>query len=68
MTCFVCPRCYEPYKGHTVLSRRDNKTDICSDCGTAEAMNDFARNPLEIGIENLAIEKRFHEKRDFLIN
>lgn len=44
----VCPRC-----GHFIpnddspgaypgaLSRRDNMTEICSDCGTAEAFEDF---------------------------
>ena len=26
------------------LSRRDNKTYICSDCGVAEAMEDFAKS------------------------
>lgn len=25
------------------LSRRDNKTEICSECGTMEAIEDFAR-------------------------
>jgi hypothetical protein len=28
------------------LSRVDNKTDICSPCGTVEAMDDFTRRPL----------------------
>lgn len=27
---------------YPALSRRDNKTDICSKCGTEEAMFDFA--------------------------
>lgn len=26
------------------LSRRDNKTEICSECGTMEAIEDFNRN------------------------
>lgn len=58
----VCPRCDEPYRGYPALSRRDNKTDICSACGNAEAMNDFARDPFEMGIEQFAIEKAFHKK------
>jgi hypothetical protein len=46
----ICPICghYVPndatpgeYPG--ALSRRDNKTEICSDCGTREAFEDFAR-------------------------
>lgn len=26
------------------LSRKDNKTEICSECGTMEAIEDFNRN------------------------
>ena len=36
-----CPRCEKTYKGYPALSRRDNKTDICSDCGRTEALEDF---------------------------
>lgn len=36
-----CPNCGEPLEGFPALSRRDNKTEICSDCGTLEAMEDF---------------------------
>lgn len=28
------------------LSRTDNATDICSDCGTDEALDDLQRRPL----------------------
>jgi ribosomal protein S27AE len=44
----TCPRCGEgipnnlqrgQYPG--ALSRTDNKTEICSDCGTQEALEDF---------------------------
>jgi hypothetical protein len=47
----LCPSCggYIPnnetpgaYSG--ALSRKDNKTEICSACGTAEALADFARH------------------------
>ena len=34
----VCPRCKKPYKGRPALSRTDNKTYICPDCGTLEAL------------------------------
>ena len=57
----VCPRCDEPYRGYPALSRRDNKTDICSDCGNAEAMNDYAPIFYEDDKE-LLIEKRFHKR------
>lgn len=39
-----CPRCHGllPLGYPGALSRRDNKTEICSDCGRAESMTDFA--------------------------
>ena len=40
-----CPKCDNVFKGIDItcpaISRRDNKTEICSDCGTAEALSDF---------------------------
>jgi len=38
-----CPRCTKEIKTFPALSRRDNKTDICSDCGTTEALEDYYR-------------------------
>ena len=38
-----CPRCEKEMEGFPALSRRDNKTDICSSCGTVEAMEDYFR-------------------------
>jgi len=44
----TCPRCLggipnNEQRGQYIgaLSRTDNKTEICSDCGTAEAMEDY---------------------------
>ena len=37
----TCPRCNKKYIGYPALSRRDNKTNICSKCGTQEALFDF---------------------------
>lgn len=34
----VCPKCRKPYTGRPALSRVDNKTDICPDCGMREAI------------------------------
>lgn len=34
----ACPRCGQLYFGHPALSRSDNKTLICPDCGTREAL------------------------------
>ena len=34
----VCPKCGRSYKGRPALSREDNKTLICPDCGVREAL------------------------------
>lgn len=33
-----CPKCKHTYKGHPAISRVDNKTEICPDCGLNEAI------------------------------
>lgn len=49
----ICPRCEgfipnesEPGAYPGALSRTDNKTELCSRCGTDEAMEDFTGNRL----------------------
>ena len=34
----VCPLCGQSYSEHPALLRADNKTLICPDCGTREAL------------------------------
>lgn len=34
----VCPLCGKTYSGVPALSREDNKTLICPDCGTRQAL------------------------------
>ena len=34
----TCPICGKPYTEPPALSRRDNATDICPDCGMMEAL------------------------------
>ena len=41
-----CPRCGGYYTDFPALSRVDNKTSICSPCGTEEAIQDFTGEPL----------------------
>jgi len=36
-----CPRCGQDYVGFPALSRVDNKTEICSPCGTEEGLIAF---------------------------
>lgn len=40
----VCPICGEDYSGHPAISRKDNKSKICPNCGTGEAFMDFIKN------------------------
>jgi ribosomal protein S27AE len=44
----ICPRCggfipnnFQPGEYPGAISRLDNKTEICSSCGTDEAMEDY---------------------------
>lgn len=34
----ICPKCGRTYHGSPALSREDNQTYICADCGTREAL------------------------------
>lgn len=38
---FVCPRCACTTYLHPALSRTDNATYVCSDCGGAEAIEQY---------------------------
>lgn len=35
----ICPVCGQTYTGHPALSRVDNETLICPDCGAREALS-----------------------------
>jgi len=36
-----CPKCNKRYWDYPAISRRDNKTQICPECGTQEALEDW---------------------------
>ena len=40
----VCPLCGSEDMEYPAISRKDNKTKICSACGQAEALKDFFKN------------------------
>lgn len=42
----ICPKCGNSYYGKPALSRDDNATLICPDCGTREALQSIG-----IGVE-----------------
>ena len=43
----ICPRCGKSYGGRPALSRRDNETLICPDCGTREALESIGVDEAE---------------------
>ena len=43
----VCPMCGQPYFEPPALSRLDNETLICPDCGTREALDTLGVKPEE---------------------
>ena len=38
----ICPICKKRYTEYPAISRKDNRTEICPDCGLKEAMKDFS--------------------------
>jgi len=38
-----CPKCKNEIVGYPAISRRDGKTEICSDCGMNEALEDMEK-------------------------
>lgn len=40
----ICPKCHEPIYGYPAISRSDNSTEICSQCGLKEALLIFINN------------------------
>lgn len=43
----ICPRCGKAYHGASALSRADNESLICPDCGTREALESIGVKPSE---------------------
>lgn len=43
----VCPRCGNTYTGHPAISRADDSTPICPDCGIREALESIGVSPEE---------------------
>ena len=54
-----CPLCGKEYEDRPAISRKDNKTEICPDCGTLEALESIGASD-ETKAEVLA---KIHEAR-----
>lgn len=48
----ICANCGKAIVGHSAISRKDNKTEICSNCGTLEALEAFENYQREVKNEN----------------
>ena len=38
-----CPICGQVYTNYPAISRKDNKTEICSKCGVIEVLSDLEK-------------------------
>lgn len=56
----ICPKCGKEYKGVPALSREDNATLICPECGTRESLNAIGMEQSEI--ENI-IATLYHSEK-----
>lgn len=41
----TCPKCGREYEGYPAISRADNETEICPECGTREALESAGISP-----------------------
>lgn len=57
----VCPLCGKTYYGHPALSRIDNATPICPDCGTRQALQTLNVGPEEQEAILEIIHRRYGE-------
>ena len=57
----ICPRCGKAYSEPAALSRMDNQTLICPDCGTREALDSIGVKPDEQEQILAAIHRRRQE-------
>lgn len=48
----ICPICGSIINGYPALSRKDNKTEICPNCGTLEAIQIYKEYKKKEGKEN----------------
>ena len=59
-----CPKCGIEYSGHPAVSRSDNYTQICPDCGIREAMEYVGADPIDIeNVVRIAREHRFDQNK-----
>ena len=48
----ICGRCRRAIRGYPAVSRRDNVTEICNNCGIIESLEDFKKYEESLKDEN----------------
>jgi len=62
-----CPRCKGIMSKYPAISRRDNKTKICSRCGTEEVLFDFVIQQLKYDKETKGIDTMIKNEKSWLV-
>lgn len=57
----VCPRCGKEYVGYPAISRLDNATEICPECGIREALDDAGIGPWKQREIKIQMAKAFYK-------
>ena len=60
----VCPLCKNEYEGYPAVSRKDNKTEICNDCGVVEALSDYMISEKQKRMNDIAKIYEFFNRVD----
>ena len=65
-----CPRCGKKISKYPALSRRDNKTNVCSECGSGEALIDLAMNSSSFSknLNNAIVADELRKEYHFMIS
>lgn len=61
-----CPRCLRMTPDFPAISRRDNKTKICSSCGQDEALFDFQMHTIKVQGNVDEIVKKVRQEKAWL--
>lgn len=64
----MCPRCGRPYSGYPAISRYDDKTEICPDCGVEEAMINYTGGTLDAPNKYKDRARRYNEYNSKRVN
>ena len=63
----ICPRCGQVYHEPPALSRIDNQTLICPDCGTREALEStLVRRSRKKFLRLSIVKEEIHDKKSFI--